>query len=482
MPQAGDNMALRIHNTLTRGKEEFRPLHGNRVSMFVCGLTVQGPAHVGHAKTYTFFDVVARYLRYRGYSVFYLQNVTDIDDKIINKAKEAGTDTASIAGKYFKEYLEDMDALNNKSVNFYAKATEYIPEIIDQIRTLIEKGYAYDAGEDVYYEVGKFSGFGKLSGQKLENLEAGARVEVEENKRNPEDFVLWKSQKPGEPFWESPWGKGRPGWHIEDTAITVTHFGAQYDIHGGATELMFPHHESEIAQAEAATGVSPFVIYWMHAGLLNIKGEKMSKSLGNFFTIREILAKYPSEVIRFFLINTHYRSPVDFYDSLLEEAKSSLERMKNTIEELRIREGSASDSAVSGATADSELAALASAARQKFIAHMDDDFNTREAIAALFEYTKGINEILASKKPAGKSALGEALALYSELGEVLGIFSDTENGKADTRDSLVALLVDIRENARKNRDFKTADEIRERLKGLGISLEDSAGGLKVKKG
>ena len=472
-------MTLKIYNTLTKEKEEFKPIHGNRVGMFVCGLTVQGPAHVGHAKTYTIFDVVARYLRYRGYSVFYLQNVTDIDDKIINKAKEAGTDTVQVAERYFREYLEDMKSLNNNSVNLYAKATEYISEIISQISTLVEKGYAYNADGDVYYEVNKFKDFGKLSRQVLENLEAGARVEIDEKKRNPEDFVLWKSHKPGEPFWESPWGKGRPGWHIEDTAITVTHFGAQYDIHGGATELMFPHHESEIAQAEAATGKKPLVKYWMHTGLLNIKGEKMSKSLGNFFTIKEVLEKYPAEVVRFFLINTHYRSPIDFYDSLLEEAKSSLERMKNTIEELRIRVDSVEDKP-GDAEAEKELGELLKAAKEKFTKEMDDDFNTREAIAALFELTRKLNEIFAAKKPVGKAALEKAVSLYRELGAVLGLFGDSSEKSGRTAE-LVKLLIEVRESARRQKDFKTADLIRERLKQLGVSLEDTAEGLKVKK-
>lgn len=470
-------MVLKIFNTLTREKEEFKPIHGNRVYLFVCGLTVQDKAHVGHAKTYTIFDIVARYLRWRGYSVFYLQNVTDIDDRIINKSNEKGISAKQIAEKYFAEYLIDMKNLHNESVSFYAKATEYIPEIIDQIITLIQKGYAYNVSGDVYYEVNKFKDFGKLSRQNLENLEAGIRVELDEKKRNPEDFVLWKSQKPGEPFWDSPWGKGRPGWHIEDTAITVTHFGSQYDIHGGATELMFPHHEAEIAQAEAATGVKPFVKYWMHTGLLNIKNEKMSKSLGNFITISELLDKYPADVIRFFLINTHYRSPIDFYDSSLEEAKNSLDRIKNTIEELHIL---LSSSKTESSEMDTEIENLLKNTKKKFIEQMDDDFNTREAIAAIFEMTRKFNELLATKKPIGKHAIENAIAFYSELGSVLGIFEDEKRDKGKDK-VLIDLLVGLRENARKQKDYKTADYIRDKLNEIGVKLEDSVDGLKVKK-
>ncbi|MBA3044578.1 cysteine--tRNA ligase, partial [archaeon] len=291
-------MTLKIYNTLTRQKEEFVPIHGNRVNMFVCGPTVYDYSHLGHARTYIVFDVIARYLRYHGYSVFYLMNITDIDDKMIKRANENRIPVKELADRFTKAFNEDMKRLNVTSVNLYAKATEYLNEIINQINILIEKGFAYEVDGDVYFAVRKFRDFGKLSKQSLDELKAGARIEVDEKKRNPEDFVLWKKQKPDEPFWASPWGNGRPGWHVEDTAITTTYFGDKYDLHGGGLDLIFPHHESEIAIAESVTGEKPFVKYWVHSGFLTLDKEKMSKSLGNFFTIREVLEKYEPEVIR----------------------------------------------------------------------------------------------------------------------------------------------------------------------------------------
>jgi cysteinyl-tRNA synthetase len=327
-------MALKVYNTLTHDKEEFKPISGNRVYMFVCGPTTYDHSHLGHARTYVAFDMIARYLRFKGFDLFYLMNITDIDDNIINRANELNVQPAELADKFFKLFLNDMQALNIQSVNLYAKATEHVPEIISQAQVLINKNYAYHIAGKVYYEVEKFEDFGKLSGQNLDALQAGARVEIDEDKRNPLDFILWKSEKPGEPTWESPWGSGRPGWHIEDTAITTKYFGDQYDVHGGARDLIFPHHESEITIAESATGKKPFVKYWFHTGFLNIEGEKMSKSLGNFFTIQDVLEKYDPEVVRFFLLYTHYRSPIDFTEKYLEEAKTSYARLQNSIQKL----------------------------------------------------------------------------------------------------------------------------------------------------
>jgi len=327
-------MPLRIYNTLTRQKEDFQPMHGRRVNMFVCGITPYDHVHMGHAKTYVTFDMIARYLRYKGYRVFYVQNVTDIEDRLIARMLDSGRDWKELVKEFMEEYLNIMDVLNITSVNHYAWATDYMSEIIEQIRLLVDKGYAYNAEGDVYYDVTKFDGWGKLSGQVMEEHRPGARIEVDPKKRNPADFALWKSQKPGEPAWDSPWGKGRPGWHIEDTAITIDCFGPQYDIHGGATELMFPHHEAEIAQAEAYTGVRPFVKYWMHGGMLMIGGEEMHKSLGNFWTVIDALKTFDGETLRFFLINAHYRSPIDFSIEGMEEAKRSYQRLLDSYQNL----------------------------------------------------------------------------------------------------------------------------------------------------
>src|SRR5438094_354238 len=313
-------MPLRVYNTLSRKKEASVPLHGKRVSMFVCGITPQDQTHLGHAKTYVAFDVIARYLRSKGFHVFYLQNVTDIEDRIIAKMKSTGRPWDEIVAQYFAEFRDVMERLHCTSVDLYAFATDYMDEIVEQIQGLIKKGHAYIAeDQSVYFDTTTFSGWGKLSGQKVEELRPGARIEIEERKRHPADFVLWRAQKPGEPAWDSPWGPGRPGWHIEDTAITIRHFGAQYDLHGGGTELTFPHHEAEIAQAESFTGVTPFVRYWMHGGMVMVSGAEMHKSLGNFWPVLAALERYEPEVLRFFLINVQYRGPIDFTPELLEE-------------------------------------------------------------------------------------------------------------------------------------------------------------------
>jgi cysteinyl-tRNA synthetase len=359
--------------------------------MFVCGITPYDNAHLGHAKTYIAFDTIARYLRYRGFDLFYIQNVTDIDDNIIKRAKETGTTEKELAEKFFRLYLDDMKALNVRSVDKFARATNYMQEIIYQISTLIEKGFAYESNGSVYFEVRKFDGFGKLSRQQLDDLQAGARVELDENKRNPEDFALWKAHKEGEPSWESPWGAGRPGWHIEDTAISMTFFGDQYDLHGGGPELIFPHHDSEIAQAEACSGKEPFVKYWLHTGLLNVDGEKMAKSLGNFWTVKDALKEFPAEVLRFFLIYAHYRSPIDFTREQLDEARKGYNRLRDTYNLIRTElerktDGAPEDAAEEKMTdAYPELDSIRQETYTDFINVMDDDFNTREAIAALFK-------------------------------------------------------------------------------------------------
>ncbi len=466
---------LRIYNTLTRTKEAFVPLHGRRVSMFVCGLTPQDHPHLGHAKTYVAFDVVARYLRHRGYELFYLQNVTDIEDRIIEQMRATHEGWKEIVERNFAEYLDVMTRLACTSVSLYAFATDYMSEIIDQIRGLIAKGYAY-VSEDgsVYYDTTKFKDWGKLSGQKIEELRPGARVAVDERKRNPADFALWKAQKPGEPAWDSPWGKGRPGWHIEDTAITIRHFGHQYDLHGGATELMFPHHEAELAQAEALTGVSPFVQVWMHGGMLMISGEEMHKSLGNFWAIVDALQRWEPEALRFFLLNAHYRSPIDFTPELVDDASRSYNRLRETLRSLEAERRRARDTG----PGDTNFRTKTKEVLEAFEVAMSDDFNTREAIAAIFDYARDANKAI--EAGAGSAAIDEALTTFRAFGEVLGLF---ERGRRteDLSAPLLDVLVSLREDARKRKDFVTADRIRTALAELGIVLEDGRDGVRWKR-
>ena len=469
-------MAMMVYNTLTRKIEEFKPLHGNRVNMFVCGVTPYDHTHLGHTKTYIAFDTIAKYLRYRGYTVFYLQNVTDVDDHLIERSAETGESEAELSEKFFKLFLDDMYALGVDSINLYAFATEHIPEIIDQIKGLVQKGYAYESNGNVYFEVKKFLEFGKLSKQVLEKLRPGARVEVDENKRNPEDFALWKAQKPGEPAWISPWAKGRPGWHIEDTAIAMAYFGEQYDIHGGATELLFPHHESEIAQAEALTGKKPFVKYWLHTGVLNVEGEKMSKSLKNFWMVQDALEEYEPGVIRFFMVNAHYRSPVDFSNDLLEEAKHSYERLAETVQNvqfaLKIQAGDERSSE------DDEIDKAVKELIHNFEESMDNDFNTREAISHLFTFSTKVNAAL--PKGLTRESLEGVLKAYRTIGDVLGLFKK-DIRKDGVVDGLMEFLVEMREKAREEKNFEVSDEIRDRLAKIGILLEDTKDGPRWKR-
>jgi cysteinyl-tRNA synthetase len=468
-------MAIRVYNSLSRKKEEFVPLHGKRVSLFVCGITPQDQTHMGHAKTYVAFDVVARFLRHKGYHVFYLQNVTDIEDRIIGKMNATGRTWTDIVAQYFADYRDGMNRLNCTSVDVYAFATDYIDEIVEQITGLIEKGHAYVAEDNsVYFDTTTFAGWGKLSGQKVGELRPGARVEIEERKRHPADFALWKAQKPGEPAWDSPWGKGRPGWHIEDTAITVRHFGPQYDLHGGATELLFPHHEAEIAQAESYTGVTPFVKYWMHGGMLMVSGEEMHKSLGNFWPLTAALSRYEPEVVRFFLLNVQYRGPIDFTPDSIDEAKRSYERLQETVRTVDAERRRAPENG----KADAGIRLATKTALTNFDAAMSDDFNTREAIAVLFEYARILNKAI--EDSAGRDALGEAAALFQTVGDVLGLFQVHALG-SDLLDGVMDLVVGLREDARKRKDFATADRIRDALTALGIALEDTREGVRWKR-
>ena len=468
------SMALVVYNTLTRTKEPFEPLHGRRVNLFVCGITPSNSAHMGHAKTYVTFDIVARYLRFLGYHVFYLQNVTDIEDRIVQRMTETGRDWRELGREYFQEFQDGMEALHCRSVSLLAYATEYMPEIIHQVQRLIDKGYAYASGGSVYYSVAKFDGWGKLSGQKIEKHEPGARIEVDANKRDPADFALWKAQKPGEPAWESPWGLGRPGWHIEDTAIAIAHFGPQYDLHGAAIEISFPHHEAEIAQAEAYTGFSPYVKYWMHTGMLMVHGEEMHKSLGNFWSIRDALKHYDGEVLRFYLLHAHYRSPIDFSENQLEEAKASYGRLKESLGNLE----SALRSPSPQGKADSWLSERVKETRRAFLERMDDDFNTREALAVLFDFVRELNKALT--EGAGQTALVESRRLFVEVTSILGILESARAPEKEVLDRLIALLVGMREEARKNKDYALSDKLRGQLSELGVVLEDHPEGVRWK--
>jgi cysteinyl-tRNA synthetase (EC 6.1.1.16) len=466
-------LMLSTYNTLTRALEEFKPMKGRIVKMFVCGPTVYDYPHIGHAKTYVAMDVVARYLRFKGYSVFYVQNITDIDDRIINRAKENGEDPKDLAERFLKIYYADMEQLNITGVNLFAKATQHVEEIIEQIQALIKKGYGYESNGSVYFEVDKFKDFGKLSRQKKEKLIAGARVEIDPDKKNPEDFALWKRRKEGEPFWPSPWGDGRPGWHIEDTAISFNYLGDQYDIHGGGIDLIFPHHESEIAIAESLSGKKPFVRYWMHPGFLKVDGEKMAKSLGNFVTIRKILEMCDSEVLRFFLLHTHYRSPIDFTYELLDEAKSAYLRLEESFSKV------SKISKVSGSVGeDNDLRAAFEKTERKFFDSMDNDFNTREAITSLFVLSRAINQ----SKLNDRNCVEEIKDFWGKVSQILGLFSisESEESREDLTEKLISAMIEIRDIERKSGRYDFADAIRKKLEGLGIKLEDTKEGTEWK--
>ena len=467
-----------VYNTLTRRKEVFEPIHGNRVYMYVCGQTPYDDAHMGHAKNYVNYDVIVRWLRYRKYSVFYIQNITDIEDKIIRRANEKGISWQELVEFYTKRFFEDMEALKVKqNVNLYPKSSDYIPEIIEQIQELINKGYAYVVDDGtVYFNVPKFEDYTKLSGMKLEELKKH-RIEPDPRKKSPLDFALWKAAKPGEPSWPSPWGPGRPGWHIEDTAMAITHFGPQFDIHGGATELIFPHHTNEIAQAEALTGKKPYVKYWLHVGVMNMKAEKMSKSIGNVITIREVLSKYDPEVVRLYLASTHYRKPVEFSWDDLELAKERLERLYTAMENLinlKEREELRPE--------DEELLKKIEENKKEFENSMDDDFNTPKAIAVLFEMAKEMNRFASDHDSINREIMEKVLSIYRELGSVLGILEEKPRKEAEIEfvENLIQIIVDIREELRKMKAYDISDRIREELRKTGIELQDTPEGPRWK--
>jgi len=469
-----------INSTLSGKKEPFLPIHDNRVNLFVCGPTVYDNSHIGHARTYIVFDVVARYLKHKGFSVFYLQNITDVDDKIIQRAAETGTSPRLLARKFEQKYLEDMHALSVTNINYYARASEHIPQIINQIERLIAKGYAYETETGVYFDESRFEDFGKLSHQSVEDLEMH-RIEPDPTKKNPGDFSLWKKRQDGpDVTWDSPWGKGRPGWHIEDTAITENYFGAQYDIHGGAMDLIFPHHEAEIAQMEATSGKKPLVRFWMHTGFLNVNGEKMSKSLGNFTTIRDMLKKFDADSFRFFVLSSHYRSPIDFSNDALEQSKKSLERIRQAAKIIEDELESALPSTDRTSPEKEAPDASILEAEVKFLDSMENDFNTPYALRAVFEMVRDVNRRI-NEKSISKTALIDARRQLDEFGRILGIsFSPATSLRSEKSEDkagrLIELLMDMRQKLREKKDWALADEIRNRLNEQGIFLEDAKTG------
>lgn len=454
---------IKVYSTMTRQKEELK-VTNNKIKLFVCGPTVYDYSHIGHARTYISFDVIVRYLKHEGYSVFYLQNITDIDDKIIKRAKENNEDPLELSHRFEKEYLKDMETLNVSNVNFYARATEHMDEIINQIQDLIDKGYAYDTETGVYFDVSKFEDFGKLSNRNLDDLQ-NTRIQIDSTKKDPKDFALWKKQDE-QPYWESPWGNGRPGWHIEDTAITEAYFGPQYDIHGGGLDLIFPHHDAEIAQMEASSGKEPLVEYWMHTGFLNVSGEKMSKSLGNFITIKELLEIVTPEVYRFFVLSTHYRSPIDFSEDTLKQAENSLKRIQNTgkiiIDKLT------EDNLPEGKVLDEDLELF----KEEFFNAMNNDFNTPIALSNLFDFTHKINKAISSNE-VSRNTLNNIVETFKDIESILGFDIIVEDDMvSDVSGDLLNIITEIREDLRSKKDWDLADKIRDELANLDITLED----------
>jgi cysteinyl-tRNA synthetase len=471
-------MPLKLYNTLTRHKEEFLPLQPPAVGMYVCGITPYDETHLGHARAYVTFDVIRRYLEYSGYQVKHIQNITDIDDKIIAKAREKGVGVSEIAEKYTASFYEVMDKLNVKRATEYPKATDNIDGMVRWIDGLLGLGYAYQLDDGVYFEVDKFDGYGKLSGKKKEEQEPGARVQTDQKKKSPLDFALWKKAKPGEPAWPSPWGDGRPGWHIECTVMSTKYLGEQFDIHGGGLDLEFPHHENETAQTEALTGKSPWVKYWLHNGFVNVNKQKMSKSLGNFFTLKDIFQKYDPMVIRFFLLMTHYRSPINYSDAEIDSVKEGYERIRkfiNDLDFLMTRSTAISEEQEEVKLEAEDMAEDFISFKDRFRAAMDDDFNTAGALAAIFDLIKFCRKTL-DEGEAEKECLELMRGTVVELCGVLGL--NVERGTLNVERGEIEKLIAEREAARKARNFQRADEIRQQLAGQGIELEDTPYGTK----
>jgi len=466
---------MKFYNTLTRQKDEFVPLEAGKVKMYACGPTVYNFFHIGNARCFTVFDMLRRYLEYRGYDVTFVQNFTDVDDKIIKKANEEGVTQKDISERYIKEYFTDAQGLGIKAATVHPKATENIDGIIDIVKTLIEKGHAYpvevsDGNSDVYFRTLSFKEYGKLSHMPIDELEKGARIDVSEQKEDALDFALWKAAKPGEPYWESPWGKGRPGWHIECSAMVRRYLGESIDIHCGGQDLTFPHHENEVAQSECCTG-KPFARFWLHNGYINVKNTKMSKALGNFFTVRDVAEKYGYPAIRFFNLSAHYRSPINYSADILEQSKNALERINNCIGSLEFYRKSAPAGEI-----DTETKAKIDARKSAFIEAMDDDFNTADGIAAVFDLVRDANELMANSANAG--AVAYASALLNELCGLMG-FLPEKTANDDFSAEIEAKIAE-RAAAKKAKDYKKADAIRAELLGKGVILEDTPKGTKYR--
>lgn len=468
-------MAMKVYNTITRRKEDFIPLKEGKVGIYACGPTVYDYFHIGNARVFIVFDVIRRYLAYRGYQVTFVQNFTDVEDKMIKRAAERGISLGQLAQEMIDAYFEDAGALGVLPADHHPRATDFIPDMIELIKNLMARGLAYEYQGDVYFSVENFPSYGKLSGQPLEELVSGARVEVEEGKKHPADFALWKSCKPGEPSWESPWGPGRPGWHIECSVMSMRYLGETIDIHAGGPDLIFPHHENEVAQSEGATG-KPFARYWLHAGYLNINQEKMSKSLGNFLTVREMRKTVNPQVVRFFMLSAQYRSPINFSRELLQAAENGLHRLQTMVANVQDRLGKLTAEEEAAGVVEDSMSRRVRQAKDDFVRVMDDDFNTADGIAVLFELAREVNSYL--NKTAGLQAriLEEVLGFYKEVDDILGFIFPPEGESSLDKD--VEALIAGRQKARQEKNWQEADAIRDRLKGMGIVLEDTPHGVR----
>jgi len=465
-------MALRLYNTMTRQLEEFQPLNPPQIKMYACGPTVYNYFHIGNGRTFLVYDLFRRYMEYKGYQVTFVQNLTDVDDKIINRAHEEETTPEAVAKKYSRAFHEDSIALGILPADIHPRATDHIPEIIALVEKLIANDRAYAIDGDVYYRVRSFPGYGKLSGRNIDDLQSGARIAVDERKQDPLDFALWKSAKPGEPSWDSPWGKGRPGWHIECSAMACRYLGETFDIHCGGEDLVFPHHENEIAQSEGATG-KPFANYWLHVAFLKMDGEKMSKSLGNFVTVRNALKEYSVDAIRYFMLSSHYRSPLDFSEDSLKEANSALQRVYNCLENLKLQLESMSEQAV-----------VLKDYTDRFEEAMDDDFNTSKAMSVVFDLVTNLNQKMTAKKltDGDKEFLMNGWKTLMVFGGVFGLFQTNTAGDSEAAlDGVIQLLIKMRQEARARKDFAASDSIRDQLIALGIALEDGPQGTRWRK-
>lgn len=475
-------MSIKVYNTLTRQKEDFIPVQEGKASIYVCGVTPYNHPHIGNARPFVTWDVIHRFLVHEGYEVTHVQNFTDVDDKIINAANAEGVTWADISGRYIDAYFEAMDKLNVKRVDNYPRVSEHMEDIVKMIEQLIANGYAYAVEGDVYFRVEKFADYGKLSGRKLEDMLAGARVDVDERKENPMDFALWKAAKSGEPAWKAPWGEGRPGWHIECSVMSMKYLGETFDFHGGGSDLIFPHHENEIAQSEGCTGHHPFVKYWLHNGFITVNEEKMSKSLGNFFMVTDILEHFSPETLRFFILSTHYRSPLDFSDERLKEAERGLERLSTAQENLQIL----GKIPGSGPDTDSEkIMVELKQLREEFLEAMRDDFNTSLAISHMFELSKVVNIYYSTvtneqKRPDGK-LVNYMSGIFSEMCSIIGVLEGKTVVEEQNDGTAIEILLSLRQEARKNKDYAFSDKIRDLLLEQGIVIEDTPQGARWKK-